>query len=71
MLGLSPDREMRQQWQRACELLLGEADVGALSKQIELALFYDAKLDLVGQFDCGEDFCCSRSRLSARLASSS
>ncbi len=44
MLGLSADREMRQQWQRACELLLAEADVGALSIQIELALFYDAKL---------------------------
>jgi hypothetical protein len=27
-------------------LLLGEADVVAFSKQIELALFYDAKLDL-------------------------
>jgi hypothetical protein len=28
------------------ELLLEEADVAALSKQIELALFYDAKLDV-------------------------
>jgi hypothetical protein len=46
MLGLSQDRELRQQWQRACELLLSEADIGALSKQIELALFYDAKLVL-------------------------
>jgi hypothetical protein len=27
-------------------LLLAEDDVGALSKQIELALFYDAKLDV-------------------------
>jgi hypothetical protein len=26
--------------------LLGEADVGAFSRQIELALFYDAKLDV-------------------------
>jgi hypothetical protein len=47
---------MRQQWQRGCELLLAEADVGALSKQIELALFYDAKLhplsgDLLGLRD--------------------
>jgi hypothetical protein len=25
---------------------LGEADVGAFSKQIELALFYDAKLEV-------------------------
>ena len=44
VLALSEDREMRQQWQRACELLLAEADVGALSKQIELALFYDGRL---------------------------
>jgi hypothetical protein len=48
MLALSEDRELRQQWQRACELLLAEADVVALSKQIELALFYDAKLVLAG-----------------------
>jgi hypothetical protein len=27
-------------------LLLGEADVAAFSKAVELALFYDAKLDL-------------------------
>jgi hypothetical protein len=46
VLALSEDREMRQQWQRACELLLAEADVGALSKQIELALFYDPRLVL-------------------------
>jgi hypothetical protein len=45
MLGLSTDRELRPQWQRACELLLAEADVGALSKQIELALFYDGRLN--------------------------
>ena len=46
MLGLSKSRELRAQWQRAAELLLGEADVGAFSKAVELALFYDAKLDL-------------------------
>jgi hypothetical protein len=45
VLALSEDREMRQQWQRACELLLAEADVGALSKQIELALFYNGRLN--------------------------
>jgi hypothetical protein len=38
MLGLSKDRELRSQWQRAAELLLAEADVGALSKAVELAL---------------------------------
>ncbi len=46
MLALSNDREHRAQWQRAAELLLAEADVAALSKAVELALFYDAKLDL-------------------------
>jgi hypothetical protein len=46
MLGLTKDRELRQQWQRACELLLAEADVADLSRQVELALFYDAKLVL-------------------------
>jgi hypothetical protein len=45
MLVLSEDREHRAQWQRAAELLLA-ADVAALSMQIELALFYDAKLVL-------------------------
>jgi hypothetical protein len=28
------------------ELLLGEADIGAFSKAVELALFVDAKLDV-------------------------
>ena len=46
MLALSKDRERRAQWQRAAELLLDEADVGAFSKAVELALFYEAKLDL-------------------------
>jgi hypothetical protein len=44
MLALSEDREDRSQWQRAAELLLAEADVAALSKAVELALVYDAKL---------------------------
>jgi hypothetical protein len=46
MLALSADREHRPQWQRAAELLLAEADVDVFSKAVELALFYDAKLDL-------------------------
>jgi len=46
MLGLSKSRELRSQWQRAAELLLGEADVAALSRALELALFDDAKLDV-------------------------
>jgi len=46
MLGLSRDRELRAQWQRAAELLLAQAAVADFSKQVELALFYDAKLDV-------------------------
>jgi hypothetical protein len=46
MPALSKDREHRSQWQRAAELLLAEAAVADFSRQIELALFYDAKLDL-------------------------
>jgi hypothetical protein len=46
MLALSKDREHRAQWQRAAELLLDGANVAAFSKAVELALFYDAKLQL-------------------------
>jgi len=43
MLGLSKDREQRTQWQHAA---LAQADVADFSKQVELALFFDAKLDV-------------------------
>jgi hypothetical protein len=46
MLGLSERRQMSAQWQRAAGLLLEEGDVADLSKAVELALFYDAKLEL-------------------------
>jgi len=46
MLGLSKHRETGTQWQRAAELLLTQANVADFSKQVELALFYDAKLDI-------------------------
>jgi hypothetical protein len=46
MLGISEARQLRAQWQRAAELPLEEADVTALRKQVEMALFYDAKLDV-------------------------
>jgi hypothetical protein len=46
MLVLPKRRETKTQWQRAAELLLAEADVAAFSKQVELALFFDAKLDV-------------------------
>jgi hypothetical protein len=46
MVSLLKRRELRGQWQRACELLLTEADIGELTKALELALFFDSKLDL-------------------------
>ena len=46
MLALPETRQLRTQWQRAAELLLAEAAVADFSRQVELALFYDAKLDL-------------------------
>jgi hypothetical protein len=45
MLRLSKDRERSARWQRAAQLLLAKADVGAVSRQLELALLYDGKLD--------------------------
>src|SRR5262245_42037557 len=41
MLRLSKDRERSARWQRAAQLLLAKADVGAVSRQLELALLYD------------------------------
>jgi hypothetical protein len=45
MLRLSKGRERSARWQRAAELLPAEADVGALTKQVELTPFFEAKLD--------------------------
>jgi hypothetical protein len=47
MLALPDARHLRAQWQWARELLLEEANVAVLSKQVELALFFDAKIHLV------------------------
>ena len=46
MLALPKHRETSARWQHAVELLLAEADVDIFSRQVELALFYDAKLDV-------------------------
>src|SRR3981189_540683 len=45
MMALSKDRQ-RAHWQRAARLILGAADADDLSRQVELALFYDRQLDL-------------------------
>jgi hypothetical protein len=46
MLRLSKARERSAQWQRVAQLLLEHADVAALSRQVELALVYDGKIDV-------------------------
>ena len=45
MMALSKDRQ-RAHWQRAARLILDGADTDDLSRQVELALFYDRQLDL-------------------------
>jgi hypothetical protein len=46
MIKLPDGREHRQTWQHAARLILDQADVRDVSRQIELAPFKDAKLDL-------------------------
>src|ERR1700745_1060140 len=46
MFRLSQDRERSARGQRTAQLLLAKADVGAVSRQLELALLYDGKLDV-------------------------
>jgi hypothetical protein len=46
MTGMGKQRKLRDHWQRACRLILANADVVAVSKALELALFMDAKLDV-------------------------
>jgi hypothetical protein len=43
MLRLPKERQRSPQWQRAAQLA---KDVGAFSRQVELALLYDGKLDV-------------------------
>jgi len=47
---LPPHRECRQYWQRACELILAQADIMEVSRQLELVLFRDVTLDLVALY---------------------
>jgi len=46
MLKLPRHRQISGQWQHAVALMLTHGAVVDLTKQIELALFYDAKLEL-------------------------
>jgi hypothetical protein len=45
MLALPKKREQRAHWQHACRLLMQEAGVAALTRQVHVALFMDGKLD--------------------------
>ena len=46
MLALPKRRETAAQWQRAAELLLAQADAAEVTRAVDLALFYDAKLNV-------------------------
>jgi hypothetical protein len=46
MTSMGEKRDLRQHWQRVCKLILARADVLAVSRSLELALFMDAKLDV-------------------------
>jgi hypothetical protein len=46
MTAMGKKRELRTHWQRAAKLILARADVFAVSRALELALFMDAKLDV-------------------------
>jgi hypothetical protein len=46
MTTMGRKRELRTHWQRACKLILAKADVSAVSRALELALFMDGKLDV-------------------------
>jgi hypothetical protein len=43
---LPEEREMRSYWQRTAGLILDQAAVAEVSRRIQLALFFDGKLDL-------------------------
>jgi hypothetical protein len=42
-----PHAESCNRWRRAAQLLLDQADVATVSRQVYLARFYDAQLDIV------------------------
>jgi hypothetical protein len=48
LLALPPERaEHRNRWRHAAKLLLDQADVADVSRQVHLALFYDAGAFLI------------------------
>jgi hypothetical protein len=51
MLALPENREFQHHWQQTAKMILNQADVEDVSRRIELALFYDGKLDLKALYD--------------------
>jgi hypothetical protein len=50
IMALPKKRALRAHWQRACRLLLQQASAAALTRQVQVALFMDGKLD-AGAFE--------------------
>jgi hypothetical protein len=46
MTSIGKKRELRDHWQRVAKMVLAKDDVLTVSRALELALFYDAKLDV-------------------------
>jgi hypothetical protein len=46
MTALPKERELRKAWQHAAKLIIAREPVEAVSRQLSMALFMDAKLDL-------------------------
>jgi len=46
MVAMPPARDGCARWLQAAKLIFEQADVAAVSRQVHLALFYDAKLDI-------------------------
>jgi hypothetical protein len=53
MFTLSKRRELNAAWQEACRLILARADARAVTRQLSLALFMDANLDVRADLRCG------------------
>jgi hypothetical protein len=46
MTGIGKKRELLSHWQRVAKLVLAKEDVLTVSRALELALFYDTKVDV-------------------------
>jgi hypothetical protein len=46
LTSMGKKREVLNHWQRVAQLILAKEDVLTVSRALELALFYDAKLDV-------------------------